>query len=110
MKKSIINTSVYLAGSLILASGFSSQAKTNSDKIKPNIIFFLVDDMGWMDCTVNGSKYYETPNIERLAKRGIVFSSAYTVNPLFLLELMAFCCACPLSGADGFNPKIPAKE
>jgi hypothetical protein len=43
----------------------------------PNIIFFLVDDMGWMDCTVNDSKYYETPNIERLAKRGILFSNDY---------------------------------
>jgi arylsulfatase A-like enzyme len=48
----------------------------------PNIIFFLVDDMGWMDCTVNGSQYYETPNIERLAKRGIVFTNAYAANPL----------------------------
>jgi arylsulfatase A-like enzyme len=48
----------------------------------PNIIFFLVDDMGWMDCTVNGSQYYETPNIERLARRGIVFTNAYAANPL----------------------------
>ena len=49
---------------------------------RPNIIFFLVDDMGWIDCTVNGSQYYETPNIERLAKRGITFSNAYAANPL----------------------------
>jgi len=49
---------------------------------RPNIIFFLVDDMGWMDCTVYGSKYYETPNIDRLAKRGIVFTNAYTASPL----------------------------
>ena len=48
----------------------------------PNIIFFLVDDMGWMDCSVYGSKYYETPNIDRLAKRGIVFNNAYTASPL----------------------------
>ena len=49
---------------------------------RPNIIFFLVDDMGWMDCSVYGSKYYETPNIDRLAKRGIVFTNAYTASPL----------------------------
>ena len=48
----------------------------------PNMIFFLVDDMGWMDCTVYGSQYYETPNIERLAKKGIVFTNAYSANPL----------------------------
>jgi arylsulfatase A-like enzyme len=49
---------------------------------RPNIIFFLVDDMGWMDCSVYGSKYYETPNIDRLSKRGIVFNNAYTASPL----------------------------
>ena len=49
---------------------------------KPNIIFFLVDDMGWMDCSVYGSKYYETPNIDRLAAMGKVFTSAYTASPL----------------------------
>ena len=30
---------------------------------KPNVVFFLVDDMGWMDCGVYGSRYYETPNL-----------------------------------------------
>ena len=49
---------------------------------QPNVIFFLVDDMGWMDTSVNGSKYYETPNMERLAKMGMTFSRAYTANPL----------------------------
>ena len=49
---------------------------------KPNIIFFLVDDMGWMDCSVYGSKYYETPNIDRLASMGKVFTNAYTASPL----------------------------
>lgn len=44
---------------------------------KPNIILFLADDMGWMDTTANGSKYYETPNMERLAKRAMVFTNAY---------------------------------
>lgn len=44
---------------------------------KPNIIVFLVDDMGWMDCGVNGSKYYETPNIDRFAKDAMRFTDAY---------------------------------
>lgn len=50
--------------------------------MKPNIIFFLVDDMGWMDTTVNGSCYYETPHMERLAAQSMVFSNAYAANPL----------------------------
>lgn len=49
---------------------------------KPNIIFFLVDDMGWMDSSVYGSKYYKTPNMERLAKQSMVFTHAYAANPL----------------------------
>lgn len=49
---------------------------------KPNIVFILADDLGWMDIAVNGSTYYETPNIDRLAKRGMIFSNAYTANPL----------------------------
>ena len=35
---------------------------------RPNVVLFLVDDMGWMDCGVYGSKYYETPNIDRLSR------------------------------------------
>lgn len=51
---------------------------------KPNIILFLVDDMGWMDTSVPFSgqigelnKRYHTPNMERLAKAGVVFTNAY---------------------------------
>ena len=44
---------------------------------RPNVIVFLVDDMGWMDCGAYGSKYYETPNIDRFATRAIRFTNAY---------------------------------
>ena len=37
---------------------------------KPNVIVFLVDDMGWMNCGVSGSKYYETPNLDRSGSVG----------------------------------------
>lgn len=39
---------------------------------------FLVDDMGWMDCGAYGSQYYETPNIDRFAKRAMRFTNAYS--------------------------------
>ena len=48
---------------------------------KPNIILFLVDDMGWMDCGVYGSKYYETPHMDRLAGQSMLFTDAYA-HPL----------------------------
>jgi arylsulfatase A-like enzyme len=44
---------------------------------KPNVVVFLVDDMGWVDCGVYGSKYYETPNIDRFAQRALRFTDAY---------------------------------
>ena len=46
---------------------------------RPNVILFLVDDMGWMDSSVYGSEYYKTPNMERLAKQSMLFTDAYAV-------------------------------
>jgi len=51
-------------------------------KRQPNLVYFVVDDMGWMDSSVYGSEYYETPNMERLAKRSVRFTDAYTASPL----------------------------
>ncbi len=49
---------------------------------KPNIVFILVDDLGWMDISANGSTFYETPNIDQLAKEGIRFTQAYAASPI----------------------------
>ena len=63
--------------SLVLHLSLFSQSK-------PNIIVFLVDDMGWQDCSVNFwthqtplNKLYHTPNMERLAQQGMKFTNAY---------------------------------
>ncbi|MBI4664567.1 MAG: sulfatase [Verrucomicrobia bacterium] len=48
---------------------------------KPNIIFILADDLGYTDVACYGSKYYETPNIDRLAAQGMKFTSGYTCGP-----------------------------
>jgi arylsulfatase A-like enzyme len=52
-------------------------AAIHASQAKPKVVLFLVDDMGWMDCTPYGSTYYETPNMERLAKRSVRFTNAY---------------------------------
>ena len=50
---------------------------------KPNVIFILADDLGWADTTLYGhTSLYQTPNLERLAKRGMVFTRAYSASPL----------------------------
>lgn len=49
---------------------------------KPNIIFILVDDLGWRDLSCYGSNFYETPNIDNLKKRGMYFTDAYAAAPV----------------------------
>lgn len=47
-------------------------------KEKPvNVLFILVDDYGWKDTSCGGSVYYETPNVDRLASQGIMFTQGY---------------------------------
>ena len=49
---------------------------------QPNVVFFLVDDLGWADTASNGSKIYQTPNIDALANEGMSFTGAYATHPL----------------------------
>jgi len=49
---------------------------------KPNVIFIMVDDLGWMDLAVQGNKVVDTPNIDRFAAEGMRFTSAYAAAPV----------------------------
>jgi arylsulfatase A-like enzyme len=65
---------------LILSFGAAVNGSLAADAqttAKPNIVLFLVDDMGWMDSTPYGSQYYETPNMERLERQSMRFANAY---------------------------------
>lgn len=48
----------------------------------PNILFILLDDLGWRDLGCYGSSFYETPNIDRLAAQGLRFTDAYAAAPV----------------------------
>lgn len=48
----------------------------------PNIVFILADDLGWTDLGCFGSTFYQTPNIDRLAREGMRFTSAYAACPV----------------------------
>ncbi len=54
----------------------SSQTSTSIDK--PNIVLIVADDLGWKDVGFMGSKFYETPNLDALAKQSLLFTNAYT--------------------------------
>jgi arylsulfatase A-like enzyme len=64
---------VTLAASLVLASC----AQTNKEKPLPNIVFILADDLGYGDLSCYGQQKFSTPNIDRLAQRGMLFRQHY---------------------------------
>ena len=48
---------------------------------QPNVVFILMDDMGWRDVGFMGNRFVETPNLDRLAKQGMVFTQSYASAP-----------------------------
>lgn len=69
---------------LLLALGATGSIKAQqAGQAKKNILFIVADDFGYSDSTVYGStKYYETPNIQKLADSGLLFTNAHTASPL----------------------------
>ena len=62
------------------------------------MVFFLIDDLGWMDIGANGSNYYKTPHIDQLAKEGVRFTNGY-----------AACNVCSPTRAAIMAGKYPAR-
>jgi arylsulfatase A-like enzyme len=68
---------------LVAIATLSAFAQAAAIPVRPNIIFILADDLGWSDTTLYGTtKFHKTPNLERLAKRGMTFSRGYSASPL----------------------------
>ncbi len=63
----------YLSSLLLAVLAVSSAFAAD----KPNILFIYLDDFGWRDTGFMGSDFYETPNLDRLAKQSLVFTDAY---------------------------------
>ncbi len=65
---------------------------------KTNVVFFLIDDLGWRDLGCYGSRFYQTPQIDRLAAEGMLFSDGY-----------AACNVCSPTRAAIMTGKYPAR-
>ncbi|MEC7877000.1 MAG: sulfatase-like hydrolase/transferase, partial [Bacteroidota bacterium] len=63
---------IYIVVLIIFGLSFNKQSRE-----KPNIILIVADDLGWTDLSCMGSKYYETPNIDKLSQSGITFFNGY---------------------------------
>lgn len=64
----------------------------------PNVVFFLVDDLGWADVGCYGSSFHETPAIDQLARDGMLFTNAYST-----------CHVCSPSRASILTGKYPGR-
>ena len=85
---------LYVFISILCAAGPESERahdlrSRNGAADRPNIILFLVDDMGWQDTSVPFheietpfNRRYRTPNMERLARQGVLFTDAYAASPV----------------------------
>ncbi|HEY2411066.1 MAG TPA: sulfatase [Pirellulaceae bacterium] len=82
---------------LLLGFYFASQFGIASERL-PNVVLFLVDDLGWRDLGCYGSGFYKTPNIDRFAEGACRFTQAY-----------AACHVCSPTRASILTGKYPAR-
>jgi arylsulfatase A-like enzyme len=73
--------SIHPLAFLLLLASFLLPAFSNAAEKQPNIVFLLIDDLGYADCGFNGGKDIHTPNIDKLAAAGTVLESLY-VQPV----------------------------
>ncbi len=76
----------------------SADAAVAPRTARPNLVFILADDLGWRDLGCYGSTFYETPNLDRLAAKGMRFTDAY-----------AACSVCSPTRASILTGKYPAR-
>jgi len=85
-----------LYASAIIASCLVSDLSAAEKPL--NVILVLVDDLGWMDLSCQGSRYYKTPHIDRLAREGMRFTNGY-----------AACAVCSPTRAAVQTGRYPAR-
>jgi arylsulfatase A-like enzyme len=71
---------IWLLAALVAAHA-ASAAGQGPKPAPPNIVFILADDLGWTDLGCFGSRYYETPHLDRLCAEGMKFTHAYANGP-----------------------------
>src|SRR4051812_21215785 len=82
---------------VLLAIALCPAAAVAAERL-PNVVLFLVDDLGWADLGCYGSRFYETPHVDQFAKQGVRFTQAY-----------AACHVCSPTRASILTGKYPAR-
>lgn len=79
----VVLSCMLVVGLLTQVAHVEAAQPVDAAQKRPNIVFILADDLGWSDTTLYGhTKLYRTPNIQKLADRGLLFTQAYSASPL----------------------------
>lgn len=89
----------YLLSLLCVFIVFGSVTTSDAATRRPNIIFILADDLGWRDLSNEGSTFYQSPHIDRIAREGMKFTRGY-----------ATCQVCSPSRASILTGTYPTKH
>jgi len=83
-RRDFLKTSGFAAASFVISgcTNLSASVRPLEKAKKPNIVFILIDDLGWHQPGCYGSNFYETPNVDRLAAQGMKFTDAYAAAPV----------------------------
>ena len=95
-RRNFLKTSFALYGAFATKALADSRLFAGGDSQKPNIVFLLIDDMGWKDLGCFGAELYETPNINKLCSEGMRFPQAYTST--------AICSPARATALTGMHP------
>ncbi|GAA5521559.1 sulfatase [Aliifodinibius salicampi] len=87
---------------LVLCTGMTVQGQSISSESIPNILIFVADDAGWRDSGAYGNEVIQTPNIDRLAERGLLFDKAFLTT--------AQCSPSRISILTGLYPHATGAE
>lgn len=79
-RRGFLKTMAFGLASLTVPVGSAMSGPFKSKK--PNIVFILADDLGWHQLGCYGSKFYKTPNLDRLASQSMRFTDAYAAQPI----------------------------
>ncbi len=79
-RRQFLRAAAAASAGTVLGRAARAMSRRTGDR-PPNFLFIFIDDMGWADVGYNGNRFVETPNIDKLAAKGVVFTSAYSNGP-----------------------------
>ena len=93
-----------------MSVGAETRGVCGENRGVPNIVLILADDLGWAELQCYGNTFNETPNLDRLAARGMRFTQAYAAAPVcspFRVSLMSGQWPARVGITDYLRPKDP---